>query len=647
MNVVTTMPDTLPQEPPKSSGMSDRVALLIPISLWFGLVTGLTEVLLHAVRRHVLGRFIQLGRDIVWLAPLADLLIFGALGLLMYALAPRRDRRVLRWGISVCAFLSVFTVLLMYYPIHPWARVALAAGIAVQFGRVAARWLSPFIRIVDTTLTWPVMAWRRLWHRRAASLVSVDGTNEARPDRRDFLVGAGATIGALAAGVHILPFTREWLAAKPLAPIKPSTPNVLLVVLDTVRAASLGMYGYERETTPNLDRLARRGALFTRAYSHSSWTLPAHRSLFTGCYAHELSTTWQTALDSKYPTLAEVLTAAGYATAGFVANTNYCSYESGLDRGFLRYEDYPVSVSELINSSALADSISDLPPVARRRQFDRLGRRQAASINRRLLSWLDGTGHRPFFAFVNYFEAHAPYVSPSAFAARFGSDSERPNPRHGFGWRWTPEQEKAEQAAYEAAIAYLDSEMGALFSALESRGVLDTTLVIVTSDHGELFGEHGLMDHANSLYAPLLHVPLFMVWPGRIPSGVSIREPVGLRHIPATILDLAGVDAVAGLRGRSLTPLWREAEGRQRSLEPVLSSLERGIRVDAHWRNANADLHSLIVGNQHYIRSSDGGEEMYDLVSDPAELTNIADRSDLESFRTELDRLLRQGSHPS
>ena len=131
--------------------------------------------------------------------------------------------------------------------------------------------------------------------------------------------------------------------------------NVILIVLDTVRADRLGVYGYERDTTPNLARLASRGVRFARAFSTAPWTAPSHASLFTGRWPHELSIGWDRPLDSTHATLAEVLAADGYLTAGFVANTTYCSYETGLDRGFAHYEDYDVTLRGVLLCSSLVE----------------------------------------------------------------------------------------------------------------------------------------------------------------------------------------------------------------------------------------------------------------------------------------------------
>lgn len=183
---------------------------------------------------------------------------------------------------------------------------------------------------------------------------------------------------------------------------------------------------------------------------------------------------------------------------------------------------------------------------------------------------------------------------------------------------WSAAEIDSERAAYDGSIAWLDSELGKLFEALGARGRLDNTIVVVTSDHGEQFGEHGLMDHGNSLYRPLLEVPLVIVWPGRVPAGVRVDTPVSLRDLPATITDL--VFGQPTLPGRSLAGLWDDSS---MIPSPLLSELQEGIRSPEWLPVARGDLESLVVDDHHYIRNGDGREELYDLSADPEERRDL------------------------
>ena len=280
----------------------------------------------------------------------------------------------------------------MYYPIHFYAKILLAAGLAVQAVRVMMRWSLPYPHLVRRTAPW-----------------------------------MAAIVVVLAVSMYGWRWfdVRQAVAQLPASPSR--APNVLMIVMDTVRAQNLSLYGYGRQTTPNLERWAKSGVVFERAISSSPWTLPSHASMFTGRWPHELSTNWEDALDTTYPTLAEALSAHGYITAGFVANTNY-----------LRLRIWPRSRLRSLrglrsftpgNSCQLIVGQMCLSPTLAIRSilgyYDNITRQDAAAINDHFLAWLAGTEHRPFFAFLNYFDAHEPYLPPSPFTEKFGPDQPR------------------------------------------------------------------------------------------------------------------------------------------------------------------------------------------------------------------------------
>ena len=215
-------------------------------------------------------------------------------------------------------------------------------------------------------------------------------------------------------------------------------------------------------------------------------------------------------LDKTDRVLAEAFRANGYATAGFVANVRYASSESGLSRGFIHYEDYTLSFAQLLRSSAVLRHQFDWMGRLRdfTRNYQRLGRKTATDVNREVLRWLpEQPNGRPWFVFLNYLEVHHPYWPPEPFDSLFGPKAPRHNPRLDLGQRWTPEQVASEQRYYDRCLAYLDHELSALFDELARRRQLDNTVVIISSDHGERFGEHGFMMHGLTLYPSVLHVP--------------------------------------------------------------------------------------------------------------------------------------------
>ena len=201
-------------------------------------------------------------------------------------------------------------------------------------------------------------------------------------------------------------------------------------MLDTVRRDRLSLYGYRRPTTPNLERLAKNGIRFDRARATAPWTLPSHASFFTGRWPHELDVQWLTPLRTSAPLLAEYMGSRGYATAGFVANTGYCSYDTGLARGFTYYEDYSLKKLAFLRTAVFVKEMSeayrsrsatptnqvfcDPVPELVKRWFFADARKDASSINRAFLDWLARRPEetRPFFVFLNYMDAHAPYKLP-------------------------------------------------------------------------------------------------------------------------------------------------------------------------------------------------------------------------------------------
>jgi arylsulfatase A-like enzyme len=411
------------------------------------------------------------------------------------------------------------------------------------------------------------------------------------------------------------PLRERWMRRN-LPAASAQAPNVLLLVLDTVRALRLSLYGYDRATSPALERWARSSTVFEQALATSSWTLPSHAGMFTGRYPHELNAGFRTALDDRWPTLAEVLARRGYQTAGFSANKEYVSYQTGLTRGFARFEDFRVSPGQILLSSSLGRYL------AWKRWFQRMtgyfniyGRKDAARVSDDFLSWLNrGSTGRPFFAFINFYDAHDPYFAPPPFDRRFTSDTLPYRPP---GWLMLKRAAR-ELEAHEGTLAYLDLEVDRLLTELESRGLLENTLVIITSDHGEQFGEHDLMSHGNSLYHPVLDVPLILRLPGKVPPNLRVRAPVTLRDLPATVLDLVGVPATE-IPGVSWAPLWHPDAAAPGTGSPLLSALS--------WPNGDI-AYALRVGDYEYIDWFQKKEELYDLRRDPGETRNLVSETD-------------------
>jgi arylsulfatase A-like enzyme len=439
--------------------------------------------------------------------------------------------------------------------------------------------------------------------------------------------------------------TRELVTQRrPIAQViqgRSGMPNVLLLILDTVRASSLSAYGYTRPTTTELERLAGHGVLFETAVSTSPWTLPSHASMFTGRYPHELQATWNTALEATYPTLAEQLSRVGYRTGGFVANLSYGAREFGLARGFEHYEDYPRTLAYSLSYSNLVRfAIATVNRLTDR--YYSPSRKLSRQVSSGFLQWLTRHPDRPYFAFLNYYCAHDPYAPPAPFHRQFAAQ-EPPTRRVNTG-RHTAEEVRGLQDAYDGAVAYVDSEIGRLYDELKRRGQLDNTLIIITSDHGEEFGEHGQLGHGNSLYLPSLHVPLLVLFPGRVPQGVRVPQAVTLRDLPATIVDLLGLADTLSFPGHSLRPTW-DATGNAASgvSSPLISQVEFARNLPSWYPISRGDMKSIVVDPYHYIRNGDGTEELYDIRKDPWQRQPLTGSDQigpvLDSLRQQLDRI--------
>lgn len=560
-------------------------------AIWSGLLTGIGELSHAGIRKFIHHVPLFRSQEIIWMTPVMTALLFAGVALLLVG-ADRGRGRILRGPVvvGVCLGLALLSGLWLLPRVHRGASLLLAAGIAFRLAAPGARLLPALDRLARWTLP---------------ALLAAVGLAAVVP-----LVRARAT-------------ERRAIAALPAA--QAGAPNVLLIMLDTVRAMSLSLYGYPRPTTPELERFAAKGVLFTQAIAAAPWTLPSHASTFTGREAHELSTDWYVPLDSTYPTLAEQLRDAGYTTAGFSANVWYASREMGLGRGFLHFEDYRRSLAELAVSASIPRVLRGEFVRKLGREDDLPDRKSAEDITQAFLGWLDANGHRPFFTFLNYYDAHTPYLPPEAFAEQFQSGPERlshaPDRTSATA---LPDSARVKAAldSYEAAIAYLDHQLGQLFTELERRGALDNTVVIVAADHGEEFFEHGVPEHGNSLYLPSVHVPLMVVWPHHVPAGERVTAPVSLRQIPATVMELAGLGARSPFPGRSLTHDWMAPDSAP--VPPIFNQLGHATGLPAWYPVSKGDMFAVLFGGLRYIRNGDGSAELYDFEHDPAERFNLA-----------------------
>jgi arylsulfatase A-like enzyme len=623
-----------------------RFLSLLVLSAWCGIWAGLLEVATIVLRKHIFDpdRLYRMSRHFVWLIPLSNLGVFVALGLLgcgVILVSPRHGRRLFTRFLTAGAVLP--TLLVAFPRIYSLAWLVAGLGIATQIVPLIERRGARLRRFVFFSLPVPMAIVATM----GASLWNGDRSKEVRE------------------------------RARPMPPA--GSPNVVLIVLDTVAAGHLSLYAYERATCPTLTELAGRSIRFDAARAASSWTLPSHASMFTGRWPHELSVGWSTPLDESYPTLAEFLGDRGYATAGFIANTAYCARDTGLGRGFTRYQDFifpeltALKTAVLVNRASEGlrafvyftrdwlDSAGLLPGALRLAESLDADRKAAETVNREFLGWLSGRGQpeRPFFAFLNYNDAHYPYQLPAGRFHRFGAEPADDHERLLIG-QWglldkttvSPAGVEYAARAYDDCIADLDEQLGVLFDLLSRRGLLDRTWVFLTSDHGESFGEHtGYFCHGTSLYDTELHVPLLISPPGGSAAGQVVKEVVSLRDLAATLVDVVGQGSGSPFPGASWARFWKQpGPGPPDAAAPLATAFAEVVphdptkAVSPGSAKPRPPLAAVKERDWSYIRrGGDGREQLFHLSEDSREQRNVADLSStqttLKRLRAELDRL--------
>ena len=398
-----------------------------------------------------------------------------------------------------------------------------------------------------------------------------------------------------------------------------SSPNLVLIVLDTVSARHLRSYGYERSTMPLLDSFVQRHAItYMNARSAASWTLPSHATLFTGLMPAEHGAISRSAPLSDHPmsvkrffqavrpdavTLAEQLSAEGYRTGAVVANASILHPSLGLERGFERFDrraprPFRVPQGLLVHQSS---------------RFAGLGAKvyfTSDLISKRAVRWLDLKAVQPYFLFVNYLDAHAPLIPPDPFRKAFSErqPAEQLWPKNG-----------DRELLYDREILGLDQGLFQLLSALEERDDFDETTIVITSDHGEAFGSHGLWGHGALLYEELLRVPLF-VKPSRGRNGAKVKlEPMAATQVHAMMLSELGLASPNEELASSV------------STAPFAEIYNSSFRMDEElvarrgaWLSGAIKTH---VGSNDEV-------EIYDLSQDPHELINLANEEDRARWLT-------------
>ncbi|MFQ5511637.1 MAG: sulfatase [Candidatus Krumholzibacteriia bacterium] len=395
-------------------------------------------------------------------------------------------------------------------------------------------------------------------------------------------------------------------------------PNVVLIVLDALRADHMSAYGYERTTTPNIDRLAREGIVFRNARSHGNRTVLAMPSVFTSLYPsfHGAISRGELIrpLPSERVTIAELFQQAGYTSVGLMTNI-YLKSIFGMTQGFDRVEEfnagcYGLSVYRALHKLGLLE----------RPAYVASGSPDASAVTDRGLAWLERLRDRPFLLYMHYMDTHHPYTAPERFERAFHPSPESRDSealfrdtvqllKEGRARELPPHDLAALRDYYDATILYADHEIGRILDRVREISRQRETLVIITADHGDEFLEHGTLYHNNLLIEQLIRVPLIVWAPDRFPGGRSIESLVRHIDILPTLAGLIGRPAPPETMGTSLAPLLAGDES-----DLGLTSISEGDFCTA-----------LIRGNWKvmYVDSTDTAH-LYDLATDPEEKRDLS-----------------------
>jgi len=390
----------------------------------------------------------------------------------------------------------------------------------------------------------------------------------------------------------------------------PKGPNIILISIDCLRADHLSCYGYHRNTSPNIDRLAKEGVLFKNAFSQATWTLPSHASIFLSQYVwrHKVDEIRRKRLADWCITLAEILKNKNYTTAAFTGGVG-ASSTYGFNQGFEIYEE-------------------SIPGSCRRHEI--------SFYIDKLLGWLESVRDRKFFLFIHTYDVHSAYNPPASYFDLYTNGyPERKWLKTSEGViagcktdisKFTPKEIDYIMAVYDGAINYVDNELGKIFEKLHQLGIDENTIVIGTADHGEAFGEHGRLGHELEPYIELVHVPLIIKGPG-ISKGRTYENFVQHIDIVPTILEILNIHQSKQMQGRSFLALMKNCE-----IEDNLKTYSLGQEID---EPARSFCISLRTKKWTYIMNQIGPDELYDQADDPKEQNNIIEKKPLVAQKLE------------
>jgi len=550
--------------------------------------------------------------------------------------------------ISGVSAISVTVSKRFRFLINPWVVSFLLPGVPWLIAVPLANYSMPFKAGAVTVYVVIVFTAAFLFDKlRTLRTASPLNAFDLRSQVRHLLILASIAILTLLLGSRVSPLYRDNIDVASASGSKDTYPNIILIVMDTVRADHVSVYGYPGQTTPFLKDMVQSSTLYTHAVSSGDMTLSSHASIFTGLYVKQhgaFCDPWQgfgagKPLSEKFDTIAELLEQKGYLTLGVVANNVYLTGDFKLDQGFEFYDHRAPTV--LLGQSDYFYMRQGIRNMVKYffspDKYDQLFRRaeEINSVAFDLLGRIRGKSN-PFFLFINYMDAHDPYVPPAPYDRLF------PGKEKGFNLseyysiaRQVNEQQsplpEAERnhmiSQYDGGIAYIDAQLGVLITRLKEQGLFEDSLIIITSDHGEAFGERNFMGHGVSVYQDQTGVPLIVKYPGQ-KRGRSVEKVVSSIDILPTILDVLGAEIPRYLPGETLLQL---SPGRINN--PVVSeSYPDGDLIDMGPRFDRVEK-AIYSGPYKYINSTKGKQELYNMVDDPAEQTNLYSPDDRNSVQ--------------
>jgi len=431
------------------------------------------------------------------------------------------------------------------------------------------------------------------------------------------MVGGGMTAAALVvAGAMVVGYSGRESGARVSSLDRPPLPNLMLISIDSLRADHLHCYGYTRETSPVMDRIAEEGARFETVVAASSWTLPTHISMLTALppEAHGVVRDGLR-LPDEVLSLAQVLHDAGYTTSGFVSGP-YLDATYGFMRGFEHYDDFSIRKGSTLHAHRWIT-----------------GPALASRVTEYLTRWDEGGRERPFFVFLHLWDVHYDFIPPSPYDKMFDPDYQGGVTGKDFKDADHIHRDMAARdlehlvALYDGEIRFVDSSIGKVTDALRALGVYEDTVLVLTADHGEEFFEHGRKGHRKALYEESIRVPLIVRYPPKVPAARVVRSLVRQIDLAPTLLSLAGLpipvtfggDPLRRYAGQDLTSVM--TSGHEQPSEPI-----------AAFSELHGDDVAIRYGRYKLIRYGEPGriDQLFELTADPGESTNLIDeRSDV------------------